>query len=104
MAVWTAPGSVGNDPLYVSAELRARLDDQGMGHTRSAPYHPITRGKIEHWYRPMKSQVWLENDNLPDDFEARIGKFVDYCSTERYRESLNKLPPEDISTGPGAGF
>lgn len=35
-----------NCPSYVSAELADYLDDKGMKHTRGAPYHPQTQGKI----------------------------------------------------------
>ncbi len=90
-----------NGPSYVSAELRDWLDDQGMGHTRGAPYHPMTQGKIERWHRSMKNQVLLENYYLPGDLKARIGEFVDYYNTERYHESLNNLTPEDVYTGRG---
>jgi transposase InsO family protein len=90
-----------NGPSYVSAELRDWLDDQGMGHTRGAPYHPMTQGKIERWHRSMKNQVLLENYYLPGELKARIGAFVDYYNTERYHESLNNLTPEDVYTGRG---
>lgn len=90
-----------NGPSYVSAELRDWLDDQGMGHTRGAPYHPMTQGKIERWHRSMKNQVLLENYYLPGDLKARIGEFVDYYNTERYHESLKNLTPEDVYTGRG---
>jgi putative transposase len=33
-------------PCYVSGELRQFLQAQGMEHTRGAPYHPMTQGKI----------------------------------------------------------
>jgi transposase InsO family protein len=90
-----------NGPSYVSAELRDWLDDQGMGHTRGAPYHPMTQGKIERWHRSMKNQVLLENYYLPGELKARISEFVDYYNTERYHESLNNLTPEDVYTGRG---
>ena len=90
-----------NGPSYVSAELRNWLDDQGMGHTRGAPYHPMTQGKIERWHRSMKNQVLLENYYLPVDLKARIGEFVVYYNTQRYHESLKNLTPEDVYTGRG---
>jgi transposase InsO family protein len=83
-----------NGPSYVSAELRHWLDDQGIGHTRGAPYHPMTQGKIERWHRSMKNQVLLENYYFPGDLKARIGQFVHYYNTQRYHESLNNLTPE----------
>jgi transposase InsO family protein len=90
-----------NGPSYVSAELRHWLDDQGIGHTRGAPYHPMTQGKIERWHRSMKNQVLLENYHLPGELTARIGQFVHYYNTQRYHESLNNLTPEDVYTGRG---
>ena len=90
-----------NGSAYVSGELREYLDENGMTHTRGAPYHPMTQGKIERWHRSMKNQVLLENYYLPGDLKARIGEFVDYYNTERYHESLNNLTPEDVYTGRG---
>ena len=90
-----------NGPSYVSAELRDWLDAQGIAHTRGAPYHPMTQGKIERWHRSMKNQVLLENYYLPGDLKARIDEFVNYYNTQRYHESLNNLTPEDVYTGRG---
>ena len=90
-----------NGPSYVSAELKDWLNEQGMDHTRGAPYHPMTQGKIERWHRSMKNQVLLENYYLPGDLKARIKAFVDYYNTERYHESLNNLTPEDVYRGRG---
>ena len=36
-----------NGPCYISKELREWLLNQDMKHTRGAPYHPMTPGKIE---------------------------------------------------------
>jgi transposase InsO family protein len=38
-----------NGSGYISAELATGLDGQDMDHVRSAPYHPMTQGKIERW-------------------------------------------------------
>ena len=42
-----------NGPGYVSQELATHLDTHGLGHTRGAPYHPMTQGKIERHHRSM---------------------------------------------------
>ena len=36
-----------NDPCYLSGELRDYLKQHEMKHTRGAPYHPMTQGKID---------------------------------------------------------
>ncbi len=35
-----------NGPCYISGDLAEYLEDKGMPHTRGAPYHPQTQGKI----------------------------------------------------------
>jgi len=42
-----------NGPCYVSGELRRFLEAQHMEHSRGAPYHPMTQGKIERYHRSM---------------------------------------------------
>ena len=39
-----------NSPCYLSGELKIYLEKQGITHTRGAPYHPMTQGKIEHYH------------------------------------------------------
>ena len=39
-----------NGPCYISGQLADYLGDIGMKHTRGAPYHPQTQGKIERWH------------------------------------------------------
>src|SRR5262249_21940835 len=40
-----------NGPSYVSSELGKWLEDNGIRHIRSRPYHPMTQGKIERYHR-----------------------------------------------------
>jgi putative transposase len=54
-----------NGPFYISGELAEYLDDKGMSHTRGAPYHPQTQGKIERWHQTLKNSILLENYVLP---------------------------------------
>lgn len=59
-----------------------------MGHTRGAPRHPQTQGKIERWHQTMKNRVQLENYFLLGDLERQIGAFVDHYNNYCYHESL----------------
>ena len=54
-----------NGPCYISGELKAWIKSQNMEHTRGAPYHPQTQGKIERYHRSMKNVVKLENYYYP---------------------------------------
>jgi RNA-directed DNA polymerase len=88
-----------NGSCYVSGELRAFLQQHHMEHTRSAPYHPMTQGKIERYHRSMKNIVNLQNYYLPTQLEIEIASFVHYYNHQRYHESLNNLTPADVYFG-----
>ena len=88
-----------NGPCYLSKELREYLDEQKIEHTRGAPYHPQTLGKIERYHRSMKNVVKLENYYYPWELEKAIRQFVDYYNHQRYHESLDNVTPADMFYG-----
>jgi putative transposase len=88
-----------NGSSYVSGDLAEWLQDKGMKHSRGAPYHPQTQGKIERWHQTLKNRILLENYFLPGDLEAHIEAFVDHYNHQRYHESLNNVTPSDVYFG-----
>ena len=70
-----------------------------MEHTRSAPYHPQTQGKIERYHRSMKNIIKLQHYYLPGELEYEIERFVEYYNNERYHESLSNVTPADMYNG-----
>ena len=88
-----------NGSSYVSGELAEWLQDKGMKHSRGAPYHPQTQGKIERWHQTLKNRILLENYFLPGDLEAQIEAFVDHYNHQRYHESINNVTPADVYFG-----
>ena len=88
-----------NGPCYISGELKSYLEKQGMTHTRGAPYHPMTQGKIERYHRSMKNIVKLQNYYFPSELEQELSRFVDYYKNHQCHESLNNLTPADVYFG-----
>ena len=88
-----------NGSSYVSGELAEWLQDKGMKHSRGAPYHPQTQGKIERWHQTLKNRILLENYFLPGDLEAQIEAFVDHYNHQRHHESLSNVTPSDVYFG-----
>ena len=88
-----------NGPCYISSDLKQWLKAQAMNHTRGAPYHPQTQGKIERYHRSMKNVVKLENYYLPWELETAIGEWVEHYNHERYHESLDNVMPADVYQG-----
>jgi len=83
----------------VSGELRRFLESRQIEHTRGAPYHPMTQGKIERSHRSMKNLVQLQTFSSPWDLEQEISRFVDYYNPQRYHESLDNVTPADVYLG-----
>src|SRR3984893_10554922 len=90
-----------NGSSYISADLAKWLDGQNMEHVRGAPYHPMTRGKIERWHQTLKNRILLENYYLPGDLEAQIAAFVADYNHLRYHESISNLMPAGVYFGRG---
>jgi hypothetical protein len=80
-------------------ELKTYLTEREIEHTRGAPYHPMTQGKIERYHRSMKNVVLLQNYFLPGDLEREVERFVAFYNQQRYHESLNNLTPADVYFG-----
>ncbi len=88
-----------NGPCYVSQELATYLDTHGLGHTRGAPYHPMTQGKIERYHRSMKNVVKLEHYYSPWELERAVARFVDDYNHRRLHEALDNVTPADVFEG-----
>jgi transposase InsO family protein len=88
-----------NGPCYLSGELKQYLEDRGIEHTRGAPYHPMTQGKIERYHRTMKNLIKLQHYYLPGELEREIEQFVEYYNNQRYHESLDNVTPADVYYG-----
>ena len=88
-----------NGPCYLSSELKDYMAQHQMTHTRGAPYHPMTQGKIERYHRSMKNVVKLEHYYYPWELEHAIRQFVQYYNHERYHESLDNIIPADMYFG-----
>ncbi|HEY59185.1 MAG TPA: DDE-type integrase/transposase/recombinase [Anaerolineae bacterium] len=88
-----------NGSCYLSRDLKAFLESKHMEHTRDAPYHHMTQGKIERYHRSMKKIVKLQNYYSPWELDREIARFVEYYNHHRYHESLDNLTPANVFFG-----
>ena len=64
-----------------------------------APYHPMTKGKIERYHRSLKNGVTLEHYYTPREVERAVGGFAEECNHRRYHEALQNVTPADMFFG-----
>jgi transposase InsO family protein/transposase-like protein len=88
-----------NGSAYVSRYLKEYLKGESIEHIRSAPFHPMTQGKIERYHRSMKNVLLLEHYYSPDELRKRLTEWVDYYNHQRYHESLDNVRPADAYWG-----
>lgn len=88
-----------NGSCYISGQLASYLEASGFAHTRGAPYHPMTQGKIERYHRSFKNVVRLDHYYTPWELERAIGRFVENYSHRRYHEALQNVTPADVFYG-----
>jgi len=88
-----------NGSAYLSKELAAYLKNYDIRHTRGAPYHPMTQGKIERYHRSLKNVICLENFYFPWEVEQAVAAFVEAYNHHRYHEALANVTPADVYFG-----
>ena len=88
-----------NGPCYLAKDLKTYLNQMEIRHTRGAPFHPMTQGKIERFHRSMKCIVKLDNYYSPGQLENAIAEFIEFYNYKRYHESLKNLTPADVFFG-----
>ena len=88
-----------NGSCYISETMKEYTFDSRIKHIRSAPYHPMTQGKIERYHRTMKNTVTLQNYYIPDELTREIDAFVAYYNNERYHEAIGNMKPVDVYFG-----
>lgn len=91
-----------NGSAYISGDLADYLALHGIRHTRGAPYHPQTQGKIERYHRSIKNVICLEHHYFPGQLEQAIAAFVEHYNYQRYHEALGNVTPADVFFGRAA--
>lgn len=80
-------------------DLNDYLNRRHIEHTHTAPYHPMTLGKIERYHLSKKNVVNLQNYYSPEYLEREIVQFVDHYNNQRCHKSLDNLTLMDVYTG-----
>ncbi len=72
----------------------------GISHVRTAPDYPQSNGKIERWYRSLKSDCLRPGTPLClDDARRLVTNFVAHYNTVRLHSAIGYITPADKLAG-----
>ncbi len=88
-----------NGPGYVSAEFRAVLRENGLGHQRIRPHCPEENGIIERTYRTLREELEGEALTSYGQAGAVLARVIERYNSERLHSALGYLRPIDYYRG-----
>jgi len=99
---WGAPREIlsDNGRQFVAWRGETRfqrvLKQQGIGHVRSAPHHPMTLGKIERFWQTLWREFLSEADFASfADATQRIEHWINYYNHQRPHQGIEGQAPAD---------
>ena len=88
-----------NGESYISGNLAAWLEAEGIDHVSGTSNHTQMQGRIGLWHQTNKNRILLENYCLADALKEAIAAFVEHYNHQRHHESLGNLTPADVNFG-----
>jgi transposase InsO family protein len=85
-----------NGPQFVAKDFKEFIRIAGMTHVKTSPYYPQSNGKIERWYKTVKSDCIRVQVPLSLDEARRIvTDFVAYYNDVRLHSAIGYVTPKD---------
>lgn len=89
-----------NGPQFISKEFKQYIRNCQLEHVFTSPYHPQSNGKLERFYRTIKTEEIRKNSYLSlPDARKRIEQYIIYYNTVRLHSAIFYLTPEDVLLG-----
>lgn len=89
-----------NGPQFISKEFKEYMRSCQLEHVFTSPRHPQSNGKLERFYRTIKTEEICKNSYLTlENARKRIEQFIIYYNTVRLHSAIYYLTPEDILLG-----
>ena len=89
-----------NGPQFIARDFKEFIRICGMSHVRTSPFHPQSNGKLERWFRSLKSGCIRPKTPLSlDDARRVVTDFVQYYNTIRLHSAIGYVTPKDKLQG-----
>jgi len=89
-----------NGPQFISKEFKEYMRICQLEHVFTSPYHPQSNGKLERFYRTIKTEEIRKNSYLTlENARKKIEQYIIYYNTVRLHSAIYYLTPEDILLG-----
>jgi putative transposase len=84
-----------NGPQFLARDFKEFIRLSGMTHVRTSPYYPQSNGKIERWYRSLKSECIRKGTPLSlAEAKRLVHKYVEEYNTVRLHSSKGYVTPK----------
>jgi transposase InsO family protein len=89
-----------NGGQFVSKGFKEFLSHSGLQHTRTAPNHPQSNGKIERFHKTLRNECLRKNfPSSKKEAEKDMKEFVEYYNNVRLHSAIDYITPRDKLLG-----
>jgi len=89
-----------NGPQFIAKDFKEFIRICGMTHVRTSFYYPQSNGKMERWYKSLKSECIRPKTPLSmEDARRIVNLFVKYYNDERLHSAIGYVTPKDKLMG-----
>ena len=89
-----------NGPQFVAKDFKEFIRICGMTHVRTSFYYPQSNGKMERWYKTLKTGCIRVTTPLSlEDARRLVAEFVAYYNTVRLHSAIAYITPADRLAG-----
>lgn len=89
-----------NGPQFIAKDFKEFVRVCGMTHVRTAPYYPQSNGKMERWFKSLKSECIRPKTPLSlEDARRIVDQFVRCYNDERLHSAIGYVAPRDKLMG-----
>ncbi len=89
-----------NRPHFVAKDFKEFIRTCGMTHVRTSFYYSQSKGKMEQWYKTVKTDcIHLTTPLSLEDAPRLVAGFVDYYNSVRLHGAIAYITPADKLAG-----